>query len=213
LILVNKLGAHFPVHDKYPDAYMRFTPVVRRGDFTDISDTGDRAGFEGDWERYRNAYRNTLIWNVGEFFNIILAGADLEHSFLIYTSDHGQDFHEDGSPGLGLHCSSSPSPNEGLVPMVLITEHPKWAELAATWSRHNRNHTSHFNIFPTLLRVMGYDGDVVREVYGPSLFEPTNDTLSFISRFDRFGRAPRWTRVRLPVDAETPQHRLPHPPE
>ncbi len=134
LILANKIGAHFPVHDKYPDAYMRFTPVVKRGNLTDISDTGDRPDFEGDWERYRNAYRNTLIWNVGEFFNIILAGADLENSFLVYTSDHGQDFHEDGSPGLGLHCSSSPSPNEGLVPLVLITEHPKWAKLAAAWS-------------------------------------------------------------------------------
>jgi len=198
LIVANKLGAHFPVHDKYPDTYMRYTPVSRRGEYADVTDTGDKSGFDGDWERYRNSYRNTILWNVGEFFRIIFESADLERSFVIYTSDHGQDFHEDGSPGVATHCSFSPSPNQGLVPMVVVTRDSKWAGPAATWSESNRNHTSHFNIFPTLLLAMGYEGDVVRERYGPSLFEPTGDLLTFISRFDRFGRAPRWTKIEVP---------------
>ncbi len=199
LIVANKLGAHFPVHDKYPDAYMHFRPVSRRGDYSDVTDTGDRSGFDG-WERYRNAYRNTIIWNVGEFFRVLFDNADLNRSLVIYTSDHGQDFHEDGSPGLAFHCSTSPSPNEGLVPMVVVTKHPRWSDLAATWSVRNHNRTSHFNIFPTLLLAMGYQDDVVSELYGPSLFDPIQDPPSFISGFDRFGREPRWTEIRLPPD-------------
>src|SRR3546814_1813054 len=30
-IFVNKVGAHFPVHDKFPEAYLRYTPVLPRG--------------------------------------------------------------------------------------------------------------------------------------------------------------------------------------
>ncbi len=84
--------------------------------------------------------------------------------------------------------------------MVLITKHPAWSELAAEWSARNRNRTSHFNIYPTLLLAIGYERKAVLESYGPSLFDPTADPLTFISQFDRFGRSPRWTRIRLPVD-------------
>ena len=95
-ILVNKVGAHFPVHDKFPDAYARYRPMLPRGRYTDISDTGSRAGFGGspaDWVLYRNSYRNTLLWNVGAFFETLLAKGDLSQTTLIYTSDHGQDLH------------------------------------------------------------------------------------------------------------------------
>lgn len=122
-IIVNKVGAHFPVHDKYPDAFMRYRPALSRGSFTDISDTGSRDGFGGsieDWARYRNAYRNTLLWNVGAFFDRLFARANIGDATIIYTSDHGQDLHEAGNPGLDTHCSSDPVIEEGLVPLVVI---------------------------------------------------------------------------------------------
>ncbi|MEO5587089.1 MAG: sulfatase-like hydrolase/transferase, partial [Novosphingobium sp.] len=122
-VIVNKVGAHFPVHDKYPDAFMRYTPTLPRGQHENISDTGDRSGFGGtaaDWVRYRNAYRNVLLWSVGAFFDRLLADGDFSHATLIYTSDHGQDLHETRHPGLDTHCSGDPVPQEGLVPLVAI---------------------------------------------------------------------------------------------
>jgi hypothetical protein len=71
LVVINKVGAHFPVHDKYPDAFMAYRPTLPRGQFTEVADTGKRDGFNGqpdDWVLYRNAYKNTVLWNVGEFF-------------------------------------------------------------------------------------------------------------------------------------------------
>jgi hypothetical protein len=62
LVLINKVGAHFPVHDKYPDAFMAYRPTLPRGQFTEVADTGERNGFNGqpdDWVLYRNAYKNT----------------------------------------------------------------------------------------------------------------------------------------------------------
>jgi glucan phosphoethanolaminetransferase (alkaline phosphatase superfamily) len=200
-ILVNKVGAHFPVHDKYPDSYMRYRPALPRGMFEDISDTGSRDGFGGgaeDWRRYRNAYRNTLTWNVGAFFDRLLANADLSRATLIYTSDHGQDLHERGEPGVTTHCSSEPVDEEGLVPLAII-EGAGSPSLA--WERSlgaNRNRSSHYNIFPTLLTLMGYEANAVRARYGRSLAEETRDDFTFNTRFNaRLGKLPLWQRIEL----------------
>lgn len=200
-ILVNKVGAHFPVHDKYPEAYMRYRPALQRGLFENIVDTGRRDGFEGaaeDWRRYRNAYRNTLLWNVGAFFDRLLATVDLSRATLIYTSDHGQDLHEAGNPGVTTHCSSDPVDEEGLVPLVIL-EGP--GPPGMDWTRNlaaNRNRSSHYNIFPTLLALMGYDRNAVRSVYGRSLAEPTEDDFTFNSRFNaRLGQRPVWRHIEM----------------
>jgi hypothetical protein len=207
-ILVNKVGAHFPVHDKYPDAYMRYRPALPRGGWRDVADTGSRDGFSGsseDWRRYRNSYRNTLLWNVGGFFDRLLARADLSRATLLYTSDHGQDLHERGNPGLATHCSSHPVAEEGLVPLVVI----EGAGLRTLdWGRHEalrRDHASHYGIFPTLLALMGYAEADVRPLYGDSLIGPRPDDFTFNARFNaRLGREPDWTPIDLAKVAPPP---------
>jgi hypothetical protein len=210
-VLVNKVGAHFPVHDKYPDDHMRYRPALPRGRYAAISDTGSRAGFGGgqqDWVRYRNAYRNTLGWNVGAFFDRLFERAPLSGATLIYTSDHGQDLHERGDPGLSTHCSADPVVEEGIVPLVVIdgTE-PRRPD----WGRHvaaGRNRQSHYAIFPTLLALMGYRQEDVRPIYGPSLAEPSPDGLTFNARFNaRLGKKPVWVRIDPQRIASPPESR------
>src|SRR3546814_15752863 len=95
--------------------------LLPRGQHEDVSDTGNREGFGGtreDWRRYRNAYRNTLLWNVGAFFDRLFERADLSAATLVYQSDHGQDLPERANPGLNPPCSSDPVPAERLVPLV-----------------------------------------------------------------------------------------------
>lgn len=201
-IMINKVGAHFPVNDKYPDAYMKYRPVLPRGRFTEVADTGEREGFDGRpqaWVLYRNSYRNTLSWNVGEFFRRMFAPADLlGQAVVIYTSDHGQDLHERGNPGLNTHCGSDPVAEEGLVPLVLIQG--RQVE-SLDWQVHmaqNHDASSHYNIFPTLLRLMGYDADAVTSVYGRSLDMPTDDPFTFNARFNaRLGARPDFRHIDL----------------
>ncbi|VVO32162.1 hypothetical protein PS712_05103 [Pseudomonas fluorescens] len=201
LVVINKVGAHFPVHDKYPDAFMAYRPTLPRGQFVEVADTGKRDGFNGqpdDWVLYRNAYKNTLLWNVGEFFSRVFAQANLNNALLIYTSDHGQDLHERGNPGLNTHCGGDPVEEEGLVPLVVIQgsglKTLDWqAQLAG-----NKNRSSHYNIFPTLLQLMGYDLAGVEAVYGKPLNVATGDDFTFNYRFNaRLGAKPEWKYIDL----------------
>lgn len=201
LVMINKVGAHFPVHDKYPDAFMAYRPTLPRGQFTEVADTGERNGFNGqpdDWVLYRNAYKNTVLWNVGEFFARVFAQGNLNNALLIYTSDHGQDLHERGNPGLNTHCGGDPVEEEGLVPLVVIQGSAlktlDWsAQLAA-----NKDRSSHYNIFPTLLQLMGYDLAGIEAVYGKPLSVATADEFTFNYRFNaRLGAKPEWKHIDL----------------
>jgi len=201
LVVINKVGAHFPVHDKYPDAFMAYRPTLPRGQFTEVADTGERNGFNGqpdDWVLYRNAYKNTVLWNVGEFFSRVFAQGNLNNALLIYTSDHGQDLHERGNPGLNTHCGGDPVEEEGLVPLVVIQGSAlktlDWsAQLAA-----NKDRSSHYNIFPTLLQLMGYDLAGIEAVYGKPLSVATADEFTFNYRFNaRLGAKPEWKHIDL----------------
>lgn len=201
LVVINKVGAHFPVHDKYPDDFMSYRPALPRGQFQEVADTGSRDGFDGqkdDWLLYRNAYQNTLLWNVGEFFTRVFQQADLSRAVLIYTSDHGQDLHERGNPGLNTHCGGDPMPEEGLVPLVVIQGRQfNSLDWRGAWAR-NKDRSSHYNIFPTLLQLMGYDPVGVESVYGRSLSQPTDDEFTFNYRFNaRLGAKPAWKHIDL----------------
>jgi glucan phosphoethanolaminetransferase (alkaline phosphatase superfamily) len=201
LVVINKVGAHFPVHDKYPDAFMAYRPTLPRGQFVEVADTGKRDGFNGqpdDWMLYRNAYKNTVLWNVGEFFSRVFAQADMRNALLIYTSDHGQDLHERGNPGLNTHCGGDPVEEEGLVPLVVIQGDQlrtlDWQKSLAA----NKDRSSHYNIFPTLLQLMGYDLAGVEAVYGKPLSVPTADEFTFNYRFNaRLGAKPEWKHIDL----------------
>ncbi len=198
-ILVTKLGAHFPVHDKFPDQFMTYRPVLPRGNFLDVTDTGSRAGFSGSpesWVLYRNSYRNTLLWNIGEFFNKVFSQANMKNVLMIYTSDHGQDLHDRGTPGLNTHCSPQPEVEEGMVPLVVIEG--KQAVLPGLAEKHltNKNRSSHYNIFPTLLSAMKYDAEQISHWYGNPLTSETNDDLTFNTNFwARLGERPKWKSI------------------
>ncbi|KQN26042.1 hypothetical protein ASE86_07715 [Sphingomonas sp. Leaf33] len=198
-VLVNKVGAHFPVHDKYPDAFLQYRPALPRGKYADVADTGDRLGFGGspeDWAKYRNSYRNSLLWSVGAFFDRLLGSADLRNATIVYTSDHGQDLHENGGTGNDTHCSANPIPAEGQVPLVVIDGAARSTHWTAGRAA-NFDRVSHYQIFPTLLGLMGYGRDEVTEIYGADLTRNAFDDSSFNARFNaRLGREPRWVSVR-----------------
>lgn len=207
-ILVNKVGAHFPVHDKYPDSHAVYRPALPRGRFLGIADTGSRDGFGGDseqWRRYRNAYRNTLLWKVGGFFERLLARDTLYGAIILYTADHGQDLRERSGDGVHTHCSAHPVPEEGAVPLVVLTD----ARAAGGWraaAARNRDRASHYQLFPSILAMMGYSEAAVRAEYGESLHAPLIDELRFNTRFNaRLGRKPEWKRIDVATLARPPR--------
>jgi Sulfatase len=209
-IYVNKVGAHFPVADKFPDSAAQFGPLPVRGMTGSITDMGpihgSHKGTADEWRLYRNAYRNTLIWNVGEFFDRLLKKFDPKSGVLIYTSDHGQDLHERGNPGKTTHCINDPLSETGAVPLVVIDD-PKGPRLDWTKAaKVNFNSSSHFRIYPTLLSLMGYAPQDVLPLYGPSLISTESDPMTFtINYFAALGKAPTWRKVDVAKLAAPPQ--------
>jgi glucan phosphoethanolaminetransferase (alkaline phosphatase superfamily) len=117
---------------------------------------------------------------------------------LIYTSDHGQDLHERGNPGLNTHCGGDPVEEEGLVPLLVIQgSRLQTLDWRSAWAQ-NKDRSSHYNIFPTLLRLMGYESAGVTALYGKSLDQPTEDDFTFNYRFNaRLGAKPAWKHIDL----------------
>jgi len=198
-IYVNKVGVHFPLNNKYPDDYLVFKPALEQNSESSLSDTHvDVRGGSAGWRLYRNSYRNALLWNVDAFFERLFGKADLSSSTIIYTSDHGQDLHERGNPGNSTHCGGNPLMEEGLVPLVVI-EGKNVNSL--DWAAHlvdNKDKVSHYQIFPTLLGVMGFNLDQTRHSYGELLTDKSTDPYTFNSLFNtRFGKKPNYVHVDL----------------
>lgn len=194
-ILINKMGAHFPVADKYPDDAQIFRPALPRGEAAAVTETrlpDNLYSGAASWRLYRNSYRNSVAWTVGGFFDRLFARARLDDALVIYTSDHGQNLHERGDSGTTTHCSPAPAAEEGAVPLAIIGASPHWRAAA----RRHFDASSHYRIFPTLLNAMGYDRAAVHSQYGEALDSPGADPATFNSLFNaRLGRKPIWVKV------------------
>lgn len=194
-ILINKMGAHFPVADKYPASSEIYRPVLPRNKDAAVTETRMPKNLINDgesWRLYRNSYRNTVAWTVGGFFDRLFAGARLDKALIVYTSDHGQNLHERGDRGTTTHCTSSPASEEGAVPLVVIGGTRNWKAAA----KRNFNASSHYRIFPTLLIAMGYNPKSVSQLYGDGLDSWRRDPVTFNALFNaRLGRKPQWIKV------------------
>ncbi|MBO9694916.1 MAG: sulfatase-like hydrolase/transferase [Sphingopyxis sp.] len=203
-ILINKMGAHFPVADKYPDSARIFAPALPRDETTATTDTRIPKNLyvgAGSWRLYRNSYRNTVAWTVGGFFDRLFATARLDGALIVYTSDHGQNLHERGDSGTTTHCNPAPAVEEGAVPLVVIAATPRWNAAA----KSHFDASSHYRIFPALLDAMGYDAAEVRRQYGEALDAPKADPATFNRLFNaRLGRKPIWVGVERAALARPP---------
>jgi len=182
-IYANKNGAHFPYDEGYPESEAVFRPTVE--------ETGDTAS-----PIRVNSYRNVIRWSVDGFFQKLFDTADLSHTAIVYTSDHGQAF----ADGRLTHCSvENPDPREGLVPLMAITGDAGLKARFARGADLNRQRASHFAITPTLLDLMGYGAKDVRTAYGASLFEAGDGAAAFTSGdlFGLFRNEVSWTALDL----------------
>lgn len=214
-IYVNKVGAHFPVADKFHLETARYFPLPERGLTADIIDLGpvhgSHRGTQEEWRLYRNAYRNTLEWSVGGFFDILLPRAAGTGAVIVYTGDHGQDMHERGNPGRGTHCTNDPLAEEGAVPLVVIDQaqdmRMDWEASASAL----RDGARHARVFPTMLAMMGYQPDPATSPYGPALDVLEPDQLAFTTDwFALLGREPVWRPfTRDDLVAPNPDDHLP----
>ena len=167
-VYVNKWGAHFPFSGNYPHESATFVPHMDEGEAV-----GDSR------ERLVNSYKNSLHYNLDGFFREMLQ-SDLRDVAVIYTSDHGLSLLDHG---VLTHCNSvNPHQFEGLVPLLAVSGDRELQERFGHAALVNRDRASHFQIFPTLLELLGFDRVEVQATYGAGLFEriaPGDRAFSF----------------------------------
>lgn len=158
-IVLNKYGMHFPYFRSHPKEYNDFSPELEQGEPMN------------DRERSLNSYMNGLRWSVDDWFKGLLSkSAEFRPYVFIYTGDHGQNIVDDGT--LATHCRPRANRFEGIVPMMVFSNSDVLLEEFKAAQPSGYDKTSHFQVFPTLLDLAGYDKSWVRGHYGASLSEP-----------------------------------------
>ncbi len=188
-IILNKYGMHFPYFRSHPKEYDIFTPVLNPGEPMN------------DREKSLNSYMNGIRWSVDDWFKGLLSeSGEFKHYVIIYTGDHGQNIVNDGT--LATHCRPRANRFEGIVPMMVFSNVPEILERFKATQVASYDKTSHFQIFPTLLGLAGYEEPWVKSRYGVSLSEPPDTSPEFfVGDLHGRGSVREWISI-FPTESE-----------
>jgi hypothetical protein len=164
-----KAGTHFPYEGTYPPDQRIFSPTMAPG-----SSLADSTVPE-IWGSYENGVR----WSVDGFLKEFVKKIDLESSVVIYTGDHGQSI-EHGGLGVGTHGKVMAPPRSQATVPLLVFGPPAESRLRPVLPEVF-DRASHFQVFPSLLIMMGYPEDEVIKRFGQPLWVPETGAREFLS--------------------------------
>lgn len=154
------------------------------------------------------SYLFAVRWAVDDFFKELaakLAGKDV---IVVYTSDHGQNLSfvndKDSFRTLKFGSNINPDSREANVPLFIWPMSGKAAREFARIGGYrpgNFNKATHFQIFPTLLRFMGYDPDATERHFGASLFDAPPEKRYFTTLYIDIRGAESQTKWLFEFDA------------
>jgi glucan phosphoethanolaminetransferase (alkaline phosphatase superfamily) len=166
-ILAVKKGLHFPYNDKVPEEKRKFKS---KNDGLEIDEKSDLI----------NSYKNAVAYLTDDFFRGLLENKKFDQTVIIYTSDHGQNLLDNGVNM--SHCSTdNTSPFEGLIPLLAITGNIAYKEKFDRAVLRNKDKASHFNIYPTILNLFGFQNETIEKRHGKTLFDDITEPRRFLS--------------------------------
>lgn len=187
LIYVNKFGTHMDYNHSFP-ASLPYAPA----------ETASRSTLDPRRHEMIRAYHKAIKFSVDDFFAKLLPSVLSDpDAILIYTSDHGQSMFEGGYDA--SHCSYNPAVvhREFSVPLFVATGSSQLAPMFMEAAKHAHDRAHHFDIFPTLLEMMGYPQEWTSANYAPSLLNVKSDR----ERYGLLGslNAPgaKWIKIEL----------------
>lgn len=148
-----------------------------------------------DRQKSLNSSMNGVRWSVDDWFKSLLSeSGEFEPYVIVYTSDHGQNIVDDGT--LGTHCWPRATGFEGMVPMISLSNDTAILDRFEAIQQVSYNSTSHFQVFPTPIRLAGYGESWVRSHYGTSLSErPDSSPQFFVGDLHGRGSVREWVSM------------------
>ena len=179
-LFVFLVSTHFGY--QYPPEYDFFQPAIPKPSILDLSLSDRRDEL---LNRYRNSSR-FLDDLVGTWFEEI----DLTRTLVILTGDHGESLFDDGT----LAHSSRLSRVQTLVPMLM-------AGPGIPQGRVIPEPTSHVDIVPTLLHLLGFSEEQTGRLHGDDLFRGPAPRRAYAPSVFAKSRARDRERVLLASDS------------
>ncbi|MCB9882903.1 MAG: sulfatase-like hydrolase/transferase [Planctomycetes bacterium] len=168
--IIAKRGAHYPYYDKCPKEHVRYEPTLTGPAWSDA------------FLPNVNAYDNATAWTFDDYLATLHEGLERtgKSVLVIYTSDHGQVLPGEPLEGFTFRRThamlDTPSTSVVDVPLVLLAtrEARPFLERVPAGST---SRLTHFEIFPTVLDLFGYDRAQVERLYGRGLWQPVPDDV------------------------------------
>jgi hypothetical protein len=148
----------------YPEEFVHFEPSVNDINYLSLDK-------HVDIEPFLNHYKNAVYFSdhvIGNFLDVIKKRDLLKNSIVIITSDHGAEFYEHGYWG----HNSAFTKEQIMAPFIVY--------LPGKGSRSIDSITSHLDIAPTLLELMGSSKIHDNHSIGRSLLSDFEESRNFI---------------------------------
>ncbi len=126
------------------------------------------------------SFCNAIHYVNNRFFEALNKNLNVSKSIIFYTSDHGQNLLDNGRR-ITHGSKEDVVCYEGLVPLLVATDIPEYRGLFTTAAQVNKNKASHFNIFPTILSIWGFDHKYIEKYHGKTLFEEIKTPRRFLA--------------------------------
>jgi len=143
----NKYGSHFNYDDTYPREFEFFKP-------TNLTRSSKNSNFK---DKRLNSYYNSLRWGVDYFFKELIERIKDKDVIVIYISDHGQSLLEDINY---KRTHAGDKVEQSIVPLFIYVTPKAKDRLFSLYGKDflkNKNKLSQFEIFPTILKLLGVE--------------------------------------------------------
>ncbi|UCE84797.1 MAG: sulfatase-like hydrolase/transferase [Deltaproteobacteria bacterium] len=167
-VFILKQGAHFHYERAYPShdpSYRRFVPTL-----------GLDESYAASRQRMINSYKNAIAFSVDAFARRLLPD-DLNHTTILWASDHGQSLQEHGQTY--THCNREIE--QALVPFFTLSDSPWTLAHQPRAARDASIFYSHHNVYPTVVSLLRKDRAFAHEGF-QSLYaaEPEQPPLYYL---------------------------------
>ena len=148
----------------YPDEFVKFEPSVNEINYMSLDK-------HVDMQPFFNHYKNAVYFSdhvIGQFLQIIEKRDLFKNSIVIITSDHGAEFYEHGYWG----HNSAFTKEQVMAPFILYIPSEKHKKIESL--------TSHLDIAPTLLELVGSSKNHKDHSFGISLLSDLTNARNYV---------------------------------
>jgi membrane-anchored protein YejM (alkaline phosphatase superfamily) len=162
--LFNFIFLDAPHGYSYPESSNKYLAAKGEINYLTVSEGSEE--LKTTIKRYKNAvYYNDQLF--GKMITKLKEKKLYDDSLIIYTSDHGQEFFEQGNFGHNTSFS------KGQIHVPLIIKLPKSLQKSHLGEQINSYLTSHQDIVPSLLTLLGVKNDTSKYSNGKNFFSQT----------------------------------------